>query len=996
MAEAPAVPRDSATALPAGTTHAGYCTIAQAAALLGLSRVTIWRWIREGRIPAVRLGHRTVRIKRADLERALTESVPPASAGAAGAAAPAASAGISSGAAVDRRGGPDGFPPGGTAPPAPPPAHHGTPWPAAYLAAIVESSVDAIKAKTLDGTVTFWNQATERMYGYTAEEALGRHISFVVPPERAGEMPEILARIARGERVEHYETERVRKDGTRLDVSISVSPVRDETGAIIGAATIARDITERKRAERGQRLLAAASRLFAEAQLDADAMLAGVARAAIETVADFSAVVLAAEDGATLRTAAVDDVDPELAQLRLALGRAHPPWVGEGIAGRIVERGEPVLVPVVAPEALRAEVLPAHRPYLERVGPRSLLGAPLRAYGRTLGALVVGRRVDGRPYAEQDLVFVRELAERAAMALHAARVYAGEQRARAAAERLATITQQVGASLAPQAVLDQIAGAAAQLLASAFAGVFLLEPGGDFALAAARGLDSAPGRAALRLPRGRSLAGRAVAERRTLVVEDAAGEPGSALPRLLSGEPIGSLVVAPIVAGGEALGAVEVYSPVPRAFPPEAAQPLTGLAAAAAAALVNARLYRDLQENAAAQAELNTALRKVAEARDQALAEAEAARGRLHELFEQAPAAISVLRGPDHVIEFVNRRGRELIGPRDVIGKGVREAFPELAGQGLFELLDRVYAGGEPVLAAEVPARWLKDGTEVEGYFSLVYQPVRGAGGRVEGVMSHAVEVTELVRSRQRIEALAAERDAFLAAASHDLKNPLATVKGAAQLLRRWSGRRGGVDPERLAAGLETIEATSNQMLGLIEELLDATRLRLGQPLVLDRRPTDLVALARRAAAAQQATTDRHAIRVECAAGALVGTWDAARIERVLGNLLANAVKYSPGGGEVAVEVAREDGAAGAADRGWAVVRVRDRGVGIPAEDRERIFGQFERGSNVGRIAGTGLGLAAARQIVALHGGTVHVESAVGSGSTFTVRLPLDAEGEAR
>jgi signal transduction histidine kinase len=120
-----------------------------------------------------------------------------------------------------------------------------------------------------------------------------------------------------------------------------------------------------------------------------------------------------------------------------------------------------------------------------------------------------------------------------------------------------------------------------------------------------------------------------------------------------------------------------------------------------------------------------------------------------------------------------------------------------------------------------------------------------------------------------------------------------------------------------------------------------------------------------------------------------------------LGNLLANAVKYSPDGGEIAVEIAREDdsgraGRAAGTTGGWAVVRVRDRGVGIPAEDRERIFGQFERGSNVGKIAGTGLGLAAARQIVALHGGTVHVESAVGSGSTFTVRLPLDAEGEAR
>src|SRR5947209_3232399 len=116
-----------------------------------------------------------------------------------------------------------------------------------YLAAIVQSSNDAIKAKTLDGTLVFWNDACERMYGYTSAEAIGRNVSFVVPSERQDEVPEILARIAAGERVEHYETERVRKDGRRLDVSVSISPIRDEAGDVVGAATIARDVSDRKR-----------------------------------------------------------------------------------------------------------------------------------------------------------------------------------------------------------------------------------------------------------------------------------------------------------------------------------------------------------------------------------------------------------------------------------------------------------------------------------------------------------------------------------------------------------------------------------------------------------------------------------------------------------------------------------------------------------------------------------------------------------------------------
>ena len=119
----------------------------------------------------------------------------------------------------------------------------------ARLAAIVDSSEDAIISKTLDGTITSWNAAAEKLYGYAAGEAVGRHISLIVPPELTSQLDEIHARIRRGEKVRHLETVRVRRDGGRLDVAVSVSPVRDEAGRTVGAATIARDITERKAAD---------------------------------------------------------------------------------------------------------------------------------------------------------------------------------------------------------------------------------------------------------------------------------------------------------------------------------------------------------------------------------------------------------------------------------------------------------------------------------------------------------------------------------------------------------------------------------------------------------------------------------------------------------------------------------------------------------------------------------------------------------------------------
>lgn len=117
------------------------------------------------------------------------------------------------------------------------------------LALIVDSSLDAIIGKDLNGTITHWNKGAERIYGYTAEEAIGRPISILAPQDRPDEIPEILEKLRHGERVEYFETVRVRKDGQRLNVSISISPIRDAQGEIIGASAIARDVTSQKRSE---------------------------------------------------------------------------------------------------------------------------------------------------------------------------------------------------------------------------------------------------------------------------------------------------------------------------------------------------------------------------------------------------------------------------------------------------------------------------------------------------------------------------------------------------------------------------------------------------------------------------------------------------------------------------------------------------------------------------------------------------------------------------
>ena len=116
-------------------------------------------------------------------------------------------------------------------------------WAPEYLAAIVDSSDDAIIGKTLEGTIISWNKGAERIYGYTADQVIGRPISILIPPDRPNELPSILARLARGERIDHYLTKRARKDGQIIDVSVTISPVQDQAGRIVGASAIGRDVT---------------------------------------------------------------------------------------------------------------------------------------------------------------------------------------------------------------------------------------------------------------------------------------------------------------------------------------------------------------------------------------------------------------------------------------------------------------------------------------------------------------------------------------------------------------------------------------------------------------------------------------------------------------------------------------------------------------------------------------------------------------------------------
>jgi signal transduction histidine kinase len=251
-------------------------------------------------------------------------------------------------------------------------------------------------------------------------------------------------------------------------------------------------------------------------------------------------------------------------------------------------------------------------------------------------------------------------------------------------------------------------------------------------------------------------------------------------------------------------------------------------------------------------------------------------------------------------------------------------------------------------------------------------------------VLENRILIEETAAARARADANRL-KDEFLSGISHDLRNPLTALHGLVQVLERRLDQTGHVDPDRLHSALALIRASSAQMSGLVDQLVDYGRVRMDQPLDLNLRPTDLVILARRTIEAYATTSDRHTVRLEAGSERLEGRWDARRLERVLQNLLSNAFKYSPAGGEITVRIDLEP----SEGRLWARLQVQDRGIGIPEADLPFVFDRFHRASNSrGAVPGTGIGLATVQQIVVQHDGTISVSSQMGAGTTVTVRLP--------
>ncbi|HEU4326796.1 MAG TPA: ATP-binding protein [Roseiflexaceae bacterium] len=252
---------------------------------------------------------------------------------------------------------------------------------------------------------------------------------------------------------------------------------------------------------------------------------------------------------------------------------------------------------------------------------------------------------------------------------------------------------------------------------------------------------------------------------------------------------------------------------------------------------------------------------------------------------------------------------------------------------------------------------------------------------RVSGAFDHMRQ--QVMRAAATREEAIHTRDVFFSVAAHELKTPLAAMMGQTQLLQRRTLREQTLN-ERDQQTLSVILAQTRRLSNLVAALLDVSRLQQGH-LPLELAPHSLLDLVRRAVDEIQPTLDRHTLRVYEDDPLPPVRCDALRLEQALHNLISNAVKYSPAGGEVGIRL----GCAGDS----ATIAVVDRGIGIPDDALPRLFAQFYRAPNVEyqHISGLGIGLYVVREIMTLHGGTVTVVSTEGQGSTFTLHLPLEA-----
>jgi PAS domain S-box-containing protein len=514
------------------------------------------------------------------------------------------------------------------------------------LTVIADTLTDPIIGKALDGTIHSWSAGAEELYGYRAEEVVGKPISILAPPERVGEIEDILERVSRGESIRQFETVRRRKDGSDVDVSLSITPVRNPSAEIVGASAVAHDISERKRREEVQSFLAEASRLLA-VNVDHYETLPEVASLTLLRIAD-GCIVEVVDAAGMLTQVAIAHRAPEKVELMREMRRLYPPEADSGaLVSRVLRTGKAELITDVSDRLLKNIARDSrHLRMLREFGTKSVIVVPLPVRGRALGTIMLTNGPSGRRFGAEDLALADDLAQRVALAIDNATLHESEQEARRKAERAAqrigrlqAVTAALSGALTPAAVAEVLVGQGAAAVGADAGFVRILTPDGrELQLLAAMGMSEHFAHSYGNLPLTSALLGADVFRTGSERYFESAAAVRAASPEFArEHEAMGQEAIAfvPLHVQGKTIGVMALSFADPRTFDHDDRELLGTLAGQCAQALERARLY---------------------EAERQALAEAEEAIGRTARL-QSLAAELAEALTPAQVAEVVVAHG---------------------------------------------------------------------------------------------------------------------------------------------------------------------------------------------------------------------------------------------------------------------------------------------------------------------------------------------------
>ncbi|MEI7833165.1 MAG: PAS domain S-box protein [bacterium] len=781
----------------------------------------------------------------------------------------------------------------------------------AQLATIVTSSSDAIIGKTSEGIVTSWNRAAEQLFGYTAEEMIGQSIIRLLPRSHHGELEANLQRVARGEVVESHDCVRINKDGQRVDVSVTISPIKDSAGNIVGAASIKRDITARKQAEEELRKINCTLQAYNHSNqallhaTDEMSFLQEVCKVIIEDCGHTMVWIGYAEDDEekSVRPIAFSGIEAGY------LEKLHLTWAdnerGRGPTGTAIRTGQISFCRNILTD-------PAFFPWREQAiqrGYASSLVLPLQDSERTFGAMTIYFR-DPDPFTVDEVTLLSKLANDCAFGITTLRLRAANAKYEEALH-----------------LYELIAAHSRDM-------IFFIRRDDMFIVEANNAVLNEYGYSREELYTKKIIDLRTPDTAAMTVAQMQEADTHGILFETMHRRKDGSEFPVEVSSRGADIDGQRMLVSVVR-----------DITARKQAEAERESLLAQVQRHAA---ELDATLNSIAD-------------GMI--LYDASGAIVRISPAAAAALDYQDDQRGEHIATRVARVKVERpdgtlylpEEQPAM----------RAFAGEtvrQEVMVLRKPDRayWL----------STSAAPIRGADGQSLGVILTSTDITELHAMQEQMET-------FMHLVSHDLRIPLTIIHGYLELLE--DNLRG--EKNAMAnLSMNTIRNSVKRMGVMIDDLLITARLEGGQ-LPLESTPCDLQSWLPEFLQRSATVFDPQRITLTLPESLPQVQADTDRLERILTNLISNALKYGAEDTPVKVSVKQLDD--------QVQLSVTDQGRGIDPDHIPHLFDKFYRADTERKAEGIGLGLYITRLMVEAHGGRIWVESEVGVGSTFNFTLRL-------